>query len=248
MMLSLGFLALAVLFLRHYGLGGSLNTLGIIFTIGSILIFVFFLSIDPGYGWARSINYSVSYTVIATSVVICIVGIMLMALGRGMHEGEERKLAASNRCDALRAGEATKVMAEEWFYLASEKNMTDISLYLFRKRGDIAAFKIVVLFEPGELGASVKELVISSPLLEQPIKVMAEECLCPGVYEKDLSVGYANKEQLSIGAQFTVTMIGSSELVGPEGKFPQFVLYASAPDSLLSEESEKGNLETTAVH
>ena len=213
MALSLVFVAFTVLFLRHYGIGGSLNTLGIIFTIGSVLIFVFFLSIDPGYGWVKSTNYTTVYIVMSISVLICIVGVILMALGSGIHEERVKEIAAENRCKAFQEGNAAMVMADDWFYLVDKKTFDDITAYFFRKRGDVALFKIVAVVNQGKVNV-VNELEVFSDFLVQPVTITSAECLCPGVFEREFSVSYAKKEQLGSGAQFTLTAKGSGEAAG----------------------------------
>lgn len=213
MALSLGFVALTVLFLRHYGIGGSLNTLGIIFTIGSVLIFVFFLSIDPGYGWVKSTNYTTSYIVISISVLICIVGVILMALGSGIHEGRLRVIAEENRCKSFQEGNVVRVMADDWFYLSDKKQLNDIDVYFFRKRGDVSLFRILAVVDQGKVNM-VSELEVYSELLAKPVNITSAECLCPGVFEREFCISNSKKEQLSGNAQFTVTAKGSGEAAG----------------------------------
>ena len=40
-------------YIRNNGMGMFLSTTGIVFLILGIVIFIFFLSIDPGYGWTK---------------------------------------------------------------------------------------------------------------------------------------------------------------------------------------------------
>jgi len=78
------FVSLSLVFFLHNGLGKSLSLIGYIFLAASILAFLFFLSIDPGYGWVNSANLHKNHIVVSIFIVLFIVSIGLIVVGQRM--------------------------------------------------------------------------------------------------------------------------------------------------------------------
>ena len=76
----------SVMFFLQHGLGKSLSLIGYIFLVASILSFLFFLSIDPGYGWTSSVNLYKNYIVIFIFIMLFIVSIVLIFAGHRLSE------------------------------------------------------------------------------------------------------------------------------------------------------------------
>ena len=81
LIILLSLLSFSLVFFLQYGLGKSLSLVGYIFLVASILSFLFFLSIDPGYGWTASGNIYKNHIVISIFVVLFIVSVVLIVVG-----------------------------------------------------------------------------------------------------------------------------------------------------------------------
>lgn len=86
LIILLSLLSFSLVFFLQHGLGKSLSLVGYIFLVASILSFLFFLSIDPGYGWATSVNLYKNYIVISVLVVLFIISIVLIVVGHQVSE------------------------------------------------------------------------------------------------------------------------------------------------------------------
>jgi len=78
------FVSFSLVFFLHNGLGKSLSLIGYIFLAASILAFLFFLSIDPGYGWVKSANLHKNHIVVSIFIALFIVSVGLIVVGRQM--------------------------------------------------------------------------------------------------------------------------------------------------------------------
>ncbi len=96
------FISFSVVFFLHNGLGKSLCLIGYILLAASILSFLFFLSIDPGYGWVKSANLHKNHRFVFLFIILFIVSISIIILGLqlsashpraviDMHAGAERQ-------------------------------------------------------------------------------------------------------------------------------------------------------------
>ncbi len=74
--------SLSLLFYLRYGLGRSLCLAGYILLAISLLSFLFFLSIDPGYGWVRSSDLRKNHITVFIFIGLFIVSLGLIILGR----------------------------------------------------------------------------------------------------------------------------------------------------------------------
>ncbi len=86
------FISCSLVFFLHNGLGKSLSLIGYIFLAASILAFLFFLSIDPGYGWVKSANLHKNHFVVSVFIVLFIVSVGFIVLGRQMTNHQDHAL------------------------------------------------------------------------------------------------------------------------------------------------------------
>ncbi len=78
----------------HFGVGKSLSAFGFILLAAAILLFLFFLSIDPGYGWTRSDNFNKNYIVIFITLAIFIIGVALIFIGQHLSKEQVTSLGS----------------------------------------------------------------------------------------------------------------------------------------------------------
>ncbi len=74
----------SLLYLFHHGLGRFLRLAGYVFLATSFLSFLFFLSIDPGYGWISSPDLQKNHMALSIFIILFILSIGLILLGRQM--------------------------------------------------------------------------------------------------------------------------------------------------------------------
>lgn len=92
LIILLSFSSVALLFLLHHGPGKTLRLAGYIFLGASLLSFLFFLSIDPGYGWVKPANPQKNQVVLSAFLALFILSIGLIVLGQRMSESHTRSL------------------------------------------------------------------------------------------------------------------------------------------------------------
>ena len=83
-----------------------MSLVGYIFLVASILSFLFFLSIDPGYGWAESGNLYKNYIVISILVVLFIISVVLIVIGHHVAESRNSNLCEHKEAKQLRVTRA----------------------------------------------------------------------------------------------------------------------------------------------
>lgn len=195
---------LAGLFISHYGMGIFLRTAGVALTILSIVIFSFFLSIAPGYGWVKSINFNKNYIMIFASLAICMVGIVLIVFGQRIHIVQVEAADQEKRCLELRAGNAAEVLKKDWYSLRDLKESDELKVYLFQQKSDTNEYKIVASLSPEEKKSALKRLKIISKSLPKPVTLKARDNMCKGVFEKDISLLFTKKQNKDPSIQFDI--------------------------------------------
>ena len=95
LLIVLGCASFFVLFFLKNGLGGSLSLIGYILLAASILSFLFFLSIDPGYGWVKSTNLHKNHRLVLLFIVLFIVSVSFIVLGQMMGASQVRPVDAN---------------------------------------------------------------------------------------------------------------------------------------------------------
>lgn len=103
LIILLSLLSFSLVFFLQYGLGKSLSLVGYIFLVASILSFLFFLSIDPGYGWATSGNLYKNYIVISVFIVLFIISVVLIVVGHRVSELRNTTICELRGKEQLRA-------------------------------------------------------------------------------------------------------------------------------------------------
>ncbi len=88
----LTFISFSVAFFLHNGLGKSLCLLGYILLAASILSFLFFLSIDPGYGWVKSVNLHKNHRFVFLFILLFITSIGIIVLGLQLSASHPRPM------------------------------------------------------------------------------------------------------------------------------------------------------------
>ncbi len=92
LIILLSIVSFALIFFLHYGLGKSLSLAGYILLAASILSFLFFLSIDPGYGWIKPSNLYKNYIVISILVTLFILSVILIVVGNRVSESQNHTI------------------------------------------------------------------------------------------------------------------------------------------------------------
>ena len=101
LIILLSLLSFSLVFFLQYGLGKSLSLVGYIFLVASILSFLFFLSIDPGYGWAISGNLYKNHIVMSVFIVLFIVSVVLIVVGHRVSELRNRTISEHRGTEQL---------------------------------------------------------------------------------------------------------------------------------------------------
>lgn len=209
------------IYLWHYGLGAFLSTAGIVFSLISILVFIFFLSIDPGYGWSKSKNLHKNYIMISGSISVCVIGVILFVIGQRLNAIETQANKTRQRCQDIRNGKTAEVLKEDWYKLRDEKIFEGVRVSLFQKKDDEAQYKIIAAVSAETNAMSLRKILISSQAMATPIALVDEDLLCPEVFEKNIVIP-------SHGGQERVEQI----------KFDVLVRYTSGGDSTIESAEE----------
>jgi len=178
------------LYIQHYGLGMFFRTTGIVFLVLGVIIFIFFLSIDPGYGWAKSLDLTKNYILIFTSLAVCVAGVVLIVIGQHVNKLHVQSMSENKRCQQLITGNVQEILEKEWCCLRDQKNQPPLSVYLFQKKTDRNNYKIIATLNPTGSTEILRSLTISSKSIPQPITVDRKDSVCPGVFEKNISIGF----------------------------------------------------------
>lgn len=233
-------------YISKNGLGLFFNTTGIIFLILGVIIFIFFLSIDPGYGWTRNIDLTKNYIMIFTSLAVSIVGIVFIVTGQHINELHVQDQDKKSRCKELIAGNAENVMKKDWYSLRDRKEQGPLNVYLFQKKSNRNNYKIIATINEPNLPLVTGDLTISSELIPQPITIAGKDSVCTGIFEKDINIDFNRHQQLREQVKFDLTMtIFEDKITGTESnskeKTLRFTLQSKAP------ESERGEEQNTQV-
>lgn len=195
------------MYVKNNGLGKFLNTTGIVFLVVGVLIFIYFLSIDPGYGWVKSMDLSKNYIMIFTSMAVGILGIVLIVSGQQIHELRIETLSKKSRCHAIIKGNAKDVLKNDWFRLRDWKEQPPVKTYLFQNKGNRNNYKLVATINNKDSTQTMDKLIISSDALLAPLIVENKQSACPEVIEVDISIDYTRHEELNELVSFSITVV-----------------------------------------
>lgn len=203
-----------VSYIKRNGVGLFLSTTGIIFLILGVIFFIFFLGIDPGYGWIKNIDLTKNYIMIFVAIAVVFAGVALITIG---HHLNDLKILAEKkqiRCEQILTGKAANVLNEEWYVLRDSKRQEFLHAYLFQKKSNRNNYKIIISHDPG-IQYSIKNLIISSPAIPTPINA-EEESICPGVVEKDINIDFVLHQKLEehVGFDISINMLKSETSEG----------------------------------
>ena len=203
-------------YIQNNSLGMFFNVTGIVFLILGIFIFIFFLSIDPGYGWTKSIDLTKNYIMIFTSLSVSIAGIVLIVTGQHINEIHVKSISDSKKCQQLLSGNAEKVLIKNWYRLRDQDNKDSLIVYLFQKKSDRNNYKIIATLNNTSTPQTVSNLTISSAAIPQPITINMKNSSCPGVVEKNISIDFDKHQKLNEQIQFDVLVTISGNSVDEE--------------------------------
>lgn len=202
-------------------LGMFLGINGIIFLVLGIVIFIFFLSVDPGYGWVKSIDLTKNYILIFTSMAVCMAGIVFIVIGQHMHELHAESASEIKRCQELIVGDVDEVLKRDWYSLRDQQNQESLSVYLFQKKSDRNNYKIIATVKNSKSVWSVRNFTITSDSIPLPITANSKESACPGVLERDISIDFDRVQDLTEQVRFKllITIIqGANPEFGESGR------------------------------
>lgn len=194
------------LYIRNNGLGLFLRTTGIVLVVLGVIIFIFFLSIDPGYGWIRSIDFTRNYIMIFSSMAVCILGAVFIVTGQHLNELYRTALNMEKRCQQLIAGKATEVLQRDWYSLRDSHALENIHVYLFQKKSDRNDFRIIATVDQERTNNIIRDIVISSQAMPRQIAVDSRDSICPGVYEKDIFIAYEELQNSGGNVRFDLLL------------------------------------------
>jgi len=199
-------------YIQYNGLGMFFSTTGIVFLILGIIIFIFFLSIDPGYGWTKSIDLTKNYIMIFTSIAVSLAGIVLIVTGQHMNELHLQSISDSKRCQQLMSGNAEKILLKNWYSLRDQDSKDSLDVYLFQKKSDRNNYKIIAALNETGTAQTVNNLTISSVAIPQPITINMKNSICPGVIEENISIDFDKHQKLNEQVEFDllITISGNS--------------------------------------
>lgn len=194
------------LYIRNNGLGLFLRTTGIVLVVLGVIIFIFFLSIDPGYGWIRSIDFSRNYIMIFSSMAVCILGMVFIVSGQHLDDLYRRTLNMEKRCQQLIAGKATQILQRDWYSLRDSHSLENIHVYLFQKKSDRNDFRIIATVDQTRSNEVIRDIVISSQAIPRQIAVDYQDSICPGVFEKDIFIEYGELQKRNGEVRFDLLL------------------------------------------
>jgi len=178
------------------------STTGIVLLVLGIIIFIFFLSIDPGYGWTKSIDLSKNYIMIFTSMAVVMAGVVFIISGQHMNDLHVQSIKAKMRCQELVSGNVAKVLKKDWYSLRDQKRKKPLQVYLLQKKSDRNDYKIIATFNDAESKQIVRNFTITSDSIPQSIAVDKNDSSCPGVFEKNISIDFDIHQKLNEQIQF----------------------------------------------
>lgn len=177
------FAGFLVFLYKGFGLGVFVKALGIVMFSAGVLAFLFFLSIDPGYGWSKTVNFNANYITISVSIAVSIVGLVLFLTGRTVHITTIQEQAEAARCRSMVEGNVGDVIDSEWYFLSDRKGDEKLSLYLFQKKGEIKNFKLIVINSSNDVEHKIRDIKVSSAMSEDSVILQARDGACSGIFE-----------------------------------------------------------------
>ncbi len=217
LVLFVGISCFLVYFYKSFGLGLFLKNKGIFVIIIGMLAFVFFLSIDPGYGWSKKINLTANYITISIAVVVLITGFLLLLLGGNIHENTVEKEIEKARCRNMLSENARDAVDSKWYFLTDKNDDENLALYLFQKKGEIKNFKLIAIESlKGNIG-SIKEIQISSAYYKNPVVLQARDGDCTGVFEGNIITRKPEKPEGVSKNSFDVLVVYNEHSTNAKG-------------------------------
>jgi len=206
------------LYIKDNGFGKFLSTTGIILLAMGVIIFIYFLSIDPGYGWIRSIDLRRNYIMIFTSMAVCMFGVVLIVSGQQMDELRTQSIHEAKRCRELIAGNAEEVMRADWYSLKDRQHREPVSVFLFQKKSDRNHYRIIAMIDQPDASRTISSFTITSDSVPIPITVDRKDTRCPDVFEQDISIDFETHQRLNEQVRFDLraTLLGRDVAV-PRG-------------------------------
>ncbi|GAB4343057.1 MAG: hypothetical protein Kow0089_18570 [Desulfobulbaceae bacterium] len=209
-------------YIRNNGIGMFFSTTGTVFLVLGILIFIFFLSIDPGYGWLRSMNLTRNYIMIFASMAVSITGVFLIVTGEHLHDLREKKMSRIQRCRDLSAGRVQEVMEQGWYRLEDRQDTAGMTAYLFQKKSDRNRYRVIAVLNSEDDPLERRRLTIRSEMLPAPVVVESAGPACPGILEAEISLDYEqhqkNKEMARFDLGVRILEMDDVGLTGPRPK------------------------------
>ena len=223
-------------YIRNNSLGLFLSTTGIVLLILGVIIFIFFLSIDPGYGWTKSIDLTKNYIMIFTSMAVSIVGVVLIITGQHMNELHVLSISEKERCQDIMGGKIAEVMKRDWYTLRDRLSQDKLDLYLFQKKSDRNNYKIIATIRDANISQTINNMAITSDSIPNTLYAVANNSKCPGVLEKNISIDFDKHQQTAGTVKFNLAVTVSESditktVMGGQGKTVQFTLQSTNNNS-----------------
>jgi hypothetical protein len=204
LILIVGSSALLVYLFQSFGLGLFLKAIGIFMLLAGIFVFIFFLSIDPGYGWSKTVNFNAHYIAISAAVIICIAGVLLFYLGREIHVSAIQEESQKTRCQKMLDGQVEEVVGRKWYFLSDKQDDDDLSLYLFQRRGETEKYKIIAVDSARDNADQVQEMIVSSAVSKNPVVLKAKGDTCVGIFEENINTSKPDNLPVGSSVEFNV--------------------------------------------
>lgn len=212
-------------YIRAYGIGRFLGATGIVFLLLGIVIFIFFLSIDPAYRWAKSIDLTRNYIIIFISMAVSMTGIVLLVTGQHIDALHNEAQYIENRCSGILSGKAPEIVGRDWYVLQDRKRSELVNVYLFRKKSDRNKFTIIATRSVDDPEVEIRKLTISSSAISSRVSAYPEDSVCPGVFEENISVDYDMHQQLNGHVVFDLSLAIWQAGSGPQTARESVVTY-----------------------
>lgn len=202
-------ISLFLFLFKRFDLGVTVEALGGVMTAAGLFSFIFFLSIDPGYAWTKSVNFNTNYVIMTVAGIIFIAGVALLSIGNNIHSLAVKEKDENIRCRSMVSGKVENVAGKDWYKLHDSRILGKLSAYLFRKRGGNEKYKVVVVNSARNQAPSIQQVMVSSKFIAQPIIIKEREGVCASVFEHDLKLDRMRLKQEgkedSIGFDLMVT-------------------------------------------
>ena len=144
---------------------------------------------------------------IFAAMAVGITGIVLIVSGQQLDELRTETLNRQARCKDIKTGQATTVLRDEWLNLRDQKQTSSLVTYLFQNKGNRNNYKIIAMLKDHDPLQAINSLVISSELLDDPIKVESNNSICSGVLEQSISIDYGKHQKAKERISFDLTIL-----------------------------------------